>query len=218
MYERDTITGDGGNPITGVDLADFVVTFKKREFGETEFPSEDAADPFEREAHEPLPETSGSQSAPVGGSAQAAKEPRGPRVDAPVDEPPQASNGGSGLTTPDRYYLAWMEYQEQKGSEPSDKELSAYCADKGLLGRGNKPVSPANLRRHFLRWRVYKVWAEQRARTEAPAHSDLAQACADRGITGQHNKPITPDFIAEEAVDFERRWQVLISHHVDMQP
>lgn len=111
-----------------------------------------------------------------------------------------------------------MEYQEQKGSEPSDKELSAYCADKGLLGRGNKPVSPANLRRHFLRWRVYKVWAEQRARTEAPAHSDLAQACADRGITGQHNKPITPDFIAEEAVDFERRWQVLISHHVDMQP
>ncbi|TQJ37791.1 uncharacterized protein DUF2637 [Streptomyces sp. SLBN-115] len=218
VYERDTITGDGGNPLAGEDLANFVATFQEREFGETEFPSEDAADPVEREANEPLPESSGSQSAPVGGSAQAAKAPRGPQADAPVDETSHAANGGGGLTTPDRYYLAWMEYQEQKGNEPSDKELSAYCAEKGLLGRGNKPVSPANLRRHFLRWRVYKVWAEQRAHTEAPAHSDLAQACADRGITGQHNKPITPGFIAEEAVDFERRWQALSRHHVDTQP
>ncbi|MDR6980131.1 hypothetical protein J2X68_006869 [Streptomyces sp. 3330] len=216
VYERDTITGDAGHPITGEDLAGFVAAFQEREFGEIKIPSEGVADPVGQEANEPLPKTGSLPTASAGAAAQAAKEPHGPRVNAPVDEPLQASPGG-GLTTPDRYYLAWMEYQERKGSEPSDKELSAYCADKGLLGRGNKPISPANLRRHFLRWRVYNVWAEQRARTEAPVYSDLAQACADRGITGQHNKPITPDFITEEAVDFERRWQVLMRHRVDAQ-
>ncbi|WP_455567644.1 DUF2637 domain-containing protein [Streptomyces bobili] len=217
VYERDAIKGSGGNPITGEDLTDFVTTFQEREVDESTRPSEDAADPIAQEAGEPLPETSVSQPEPASAAAQTAKEPRGPRVDAPVDEPLPASNGG-GLTTPDRYYLAWMEYQEQKGREPSDKELSAYCADKGLFGRGKKPISPANLRRHFLRWRVYNVWAEQRARTDAPAQSEVARACADRGITGQHNKPISPDLIAEEAVDFERRWQALIRHHADTQP
>ncbi|MFF0001237.1 hypothetical protein [Streptomyces avermitilis] len=111
-----------------------------------------------------------------------------------------------------------MEYQDQKESEPSDEQLSAYCAERVLLGRGGKPVSPANLRRHFVRWRVYNVWAEQRVCTEVPAQSDIAQACADRGITAQYKKPVIPAYIAEESVDFERRWQALTRHHADTQP
>ncbi|MEV6654151.1 DUF2637 domain-containing protein [Streptomyces sp. NPDC051219] len=212
--ERDTITGDGGRPITGEDLTGFVVSFKEREFGTTEPPAEDAADPVEQEADEPLPQRADPLSATAGAPAQAAKEMRGPRVDAPIDEPPQPLAGGGDLTAPDRYYLAWMEYQDQdqEGREPSDEQLSAYCAGKGLLGRGGKPISPANLRRHFVRWRVYNVWAEQRVRTDAPETSDVAQACADRGITAQYNRPITPAYIAEGSEDFERRWQALRRH------
>ncbi|MEU9372059.1 hypothetical protein AB0D71_47195, partial [Streptomyces avermitilis] len=217
VYGRDTITGDGGQPITGGDLAGFVATFQEREPGLSEPPAEDATDPVEQEA-EPLSEAQESQPGPVGAPPQAAKEPRGPRVDAPIEEARQPATGGGDLTASDRYYLAWMEYQEQKGSEPSDEQLSAYCAEKGLLGRGGKPISPANLRRHFVRWRVYNVWAEQRVRTEVPAQSDIAQACADRGITAQYNKPVTPAYIAEESVDFERRWQALTRHHADTQP
>ncbi len=217
LYERDTITGDVGQPITGEDLASFVASFQEQEFGQSELPAAAATDPVEQEADEPLSEAEASQSAPAGAPAQAAKEQRGPRVDAPIDEPPPSATGRGDLTAPDRYYLAWMEYQDQKGSEPSDEQLSAYCAEKGLLGRGNKPISPANLRRHFVRWRVYNVWAEQRVHTEAPAQSEVAQACADRGITAQYNKAITPTYIAEEAQDFERRWQALIRHHADRQ-
>ncbi|MCW8101687.1 hypothetical protein [Streptomyces tauricus] len=167
----------------------------------------------EQEANEQTVEEPEPQQEPVSVPAQAAKDPRGPRVDAHVDEPAQPSAEGAALTTLDRYYLAWMKYQDERGSEPSDEQLSAYCAQQGLLGRGNKPISTANLRRHFVRWRVYNVWADQRAHTTSPAHSDVAQACADRGITAQYKRPLTPAYIAEEAEDFERRWQVLTHHH-----
>ncbi|WP_254710917.1 DUF2637 domain-containing protein [Streptomyces lunaelactis] len=218
VYERDTITGVRGEPIRADDLGTFVASFQELEFGQTEpSASEDDIDRGEPEADEPLPETNDPQPVPVGAPAAAAKEPRGPRVDAPIDEPRQPAAGGGDLTASDRYYLAWMEYQDQKGSEPSDENLSAYCAEKGLLGRGNNPVSPANLRRHFVRWRVYNVWAEQRLHTDAPAHPDVAQACAERGITARYNKPVTPTLVAEEAEDFERRWQALTRHHADMQ-
>jgi hypothetical protein len=222
VYERDAITGSGGRPFTGEDLAGFVVSFQEREFGRTEPSSQDATGPAGREGDarqgdEPPPEAQESQSAPIGTSAQAAKEPRGPRVDAPIDEPPKTPAGGAGLTAPDRYYLAWMEYQDEKGREPSDEQLSAYCTAKGLLGRGNKPISPASLRRHFVRWRVYNVWAEQRARTEVPAQSDVAQVCVDRGITAQYNRPVAPAYVAAEYEDFERRWQALTRRHADTQ-
>ncbi|WP_333739991.1 DUF2637 domain-containing protein [Streptomyces sp. IBSBF 2806] len=218
VCEPDATTGADGSPLAGQDVADIGAAFQKGEFDERDPTSKDSADPVEQPAHGPLPQERRARAAPVGAAAQSAAAPRGPRVDAPVDEPPPASNKKGGLTAPDRYYLAWMAYQEQKGSEPSDKELSAYCADRGLLGRGNHPVSPANLRRHFLRWRVYNIWAEQRAHTQTPAACDLAQACAERGITGQHNKPITSDFIAEEAADFERRWQSLTRHRTEPHP
>ncbi|MFE7077062.1 hypothetical protein ACFU96_43950 [Streptomyces sp. NPDC057620] len=44
-------------------------------------------------------------------------------------EPAHASAAAGVLTAPDRYYLAWMQYQDEQGNEPSDEELSAYCAE-----------------------------------------------------------------------------------------
>ncbi|GDY69752.1 hypothetical protein SAV14893_091450 [Streptomyces avermitilis] len=79
-----------------------------------------------------------------------------------------------------------------EGERPSDEQLSAYRAEKRLLGRGGKPVSPSSLRLLFVRRRVYNVWAEQRVRTEVAAQSDIAHASADWGITAQYNKPVTP--------------------------
>lgn len=201
VYERDAITGDDGQPIKGKDLSAFVASFQKRELGMSELPAEGTTDPNEQEAQEPLPEEQQPQA----------------RVDAPNDQMRHRTTGGVGLTASDRYYLAWMEYQDQWGSEPSDEQLSAYCAQKGLLGRGRKPISPANLRRHFVRWRVYNVWAEQRLRTASPEQSDVAQACADRGITAQYNRPVTPAYVAGEVEDFDRRWRALTRYHANAQ-
>ncbi|MGW1729153.1 hypothetical protein ACWCQK_40750 [Streptomyces sp. NPDC002306] len=100
-----------------------------------------------------------------------------------------------------------MDYQEQKGNEPNDKQLSAYCAQKGLLGRGGRPVSPANLRRHFLHWRIYNIWAEHRKHTDAPPPPAVAQTCTEHAVTAQYGHPITPAHITEHATEFERRWQ-----------
>ncbi|MFG2961369.1 DUF2637 domain-containing protein [Streptomyces sp. NPDC048291] len=206
VYERDFITGDGGQPISGDDVAPYVESFEARTARQPEL------------ADEPAPDADAQQTASAGVPAQAAKEQRGPRVVAPIDRPQQPAAAGGELTAPDRYYLAWMEYQDQKGSEPSDEQLSAFCADKGLLGRGNKPISPANLRRHFVRWRVYNVWSELRAGADTPVQSAVAQECAPRGITAQYNRPITADYVTDESEDFERRWQALARHHADTQP
>lgn len=116
------------------------------------------------------------------------------------------------LSVVDRYYLAWMEYQAQHGGEPGADQFSAFLATKGMFGRGGRPVSPSTLRRYPLQFRTYNVWAEHRMRTEAPAADAVAHDCAARGLTAQYNKPIVPAQIAEQADDFERRWQVLTEH------
>ncbi|WP_455356703.1 DUF2637 domain-containing protein [Streptomyces sp. SYSU K217416] len=222
VYERDTITGDGGRPITGDDLADFVTSFHEREFGTTEPPAgEAAADPGERAADEPLTQEDDPAAALAGAGAQAAKERRSPRVNAAIDDSPPGPEGSTGervaLTTVDRYHLAWMEYQREHGDEPTAEQLSAYLAAKGMHGRSGKPVSPANLRRYFLPFRVYNVWAEYRMRSEEPAANAVAHVCTARGITAQYNKPVTTEYITENADDFERRWQALTRHHADAQ-
>ncbi|MFF1276992.1 hypothetical protein ACFVZC_26815 [Streptomyces marokkonensis] len=107
---------------------------------------------------------------------------------------------------PDRYYLAWLAYQSEHKTEPSAEQLSAYLATQGLLGRGNKPVSPSNLRRHFLRWRIYTIWAKHRHHTANPPIRVVAQDCATRNITGQYNRPVTTDYIAAHTTDFQHRW------------
>ncbi|MDG9709720.1 DUF2637 domain-containing protein [Streptomyces sp. DH10] len=226
VYERDSITGDGGRPITGDDLAAFVTSFQAHELGSSEPPpDETAADPGEHVAAEVLPEGE-PETAPAGAGAQAAKEQRTPRVNAAIDDelPEEGGtpDGPVGLTTVDRYYLAWMEYQTQNGGEPQSstreaEELSAYLASKGMRGRGDKPVSPATLRRYLLPFRVYNIWAEQRVRSDVPSLDAVAQECAAQGITAQYNKPLKADYLAEQAVDFERRWQALGRHHADAQ-
>ncbi|MFG2425377.1 hypothetical protein ACGFWD_41095, partial [Streptomyces sp. NPDC048448] len=217
LYERDAIAGDGGQPITGADLAGFVGSFEEREFGDLALRAEEPTGPLNAASMDESVDDDDLPTAAGTIPALAAEEPQGPRVDVTVDEqPPSAERGG--LTAPDRYYLAWMEYQEQNGSEPSDEQLSAFCAEKGLLGRGRQPISPANLRRHFLRWRVYNAWAEQRARTETPVDSDVAQVCAEWGITAQYNRPVTSSYVAEESEDFERRWRILSRQQADVQP
>ncbi|MEU3664321.1 hypothetical protein AB0E77_31975 [Streptomyces sp. NPDC032940] len=216
VYQRDAITGDGGRPVTGEDLADFVSSFRKQERARgrhAEAPSGDCGGHTADDA----PTLQGSERVSAG--AQAAKEKRRRRVDALIDDPlPQteaATAENAALTTADRYYLGWMQYQSQHGAEPTAEELSAHLARHGTYGRGGRPVSPANLRRYFLPSRVYKVWAEYRAASEPPQADAVAERCAARGITGQYNKPITAAYINEHAGEFERRWQALSHHHTD---
>ncbi|MFF4829562.1 hypothetical protein ACFY20_43125 [Streptomyces sp. NPDC001312] len=146
---------------------------------------------------------------------------RSPKVSAAIDDPAgedDATGEPAALTTVDRYYLAWREYQSELGEEPRAEQLSAYLASKkGMNGRGGKPVSPSTLRRYLLPFRVYKVWAQQRVSNETPSLDAIVQECAAHGITAQHNKPLTTDYIADQAVDFERRWQALIRHHAQSQ-
>ncbi|MFE1390934.1 hypothetical protein ACFW5M_32875 [Streptomyces albogriseolus] len=180
----------------------------------TEAPSNDSDGHDADEATAPQ----GSQTA---SAAQAVKEKRSPRVDALIDDPLPETEASTAetpvLTTADRYYLGWMEYQSEHGVEPTAEELSAHLAQHGTYGRGGKPVSPANLRRYLLPSRVYNVWAEHRMASENPAADTVAQHCTAQGITGQYNKPITTAYINEHADEFERRWQVLTHHHANAQ-
>ncbi|MDQ1051888.1 hypothetical protein QFZ76_010213 [Streptomyces sp. V4I2] len=222
VYERESTTGDGGRPITGDDLAAFVTSFEEREFGSSGPPAGDAADPDEQGPEAVLPSEEEPEAAPAGAGAQAAKEKRTPRVSAAIDgqsaDEPVVAGEPVVLTTVDRYYLAWMEYQAENGAEPEKAEqLSEFLASKGLYGRGGKPVSPSTLRRYVLPFRVYSLWAEHRVRSDNPSFDAIAQDCAAHGITAQYNKPITTDYIAENATDFERRWQALIRHHAEAQ-
>ncbi|MCQ8833798.1 DUF2637 domain-containing protein [Streptomyces samsunensis] len=230
VFERDNTTGPGGGPITGEDLKAFVNVFQQREFDEEDQPAgQETNEPDEDQAEAPLPREEESEAAPAGVGAQPAKDQRGPRVNAPIDTPPpdeeeEPAAAAAELTTVDRYYLAWSEVQTQRGDElrsstQEAEQLSAFLAqEKGMKGRGGKPVSPSNLRRYLLPFRIYNLWAEQRVRSDTPSLDAIAQECATQGITAQHNKPITTAYIAEQAEDFERRWQSLTHHHAQAQP
>ncbi|WP_367325998.1 DUF2637 domain-containing protein [Streptomyces sp. HUAS ZL42] len=223
VYERDQITGSNGRPIMGADLEYFVSSFRQREFDETEPPAdEEATDPAaQAPSDEPLTNGEEPEETLAGAGAHPAKGSRSPRVSAPIDDSPgedDAMGEPAALTTVDRYYLAWSEYQSEHGEEPKAEQLSAYLAGtKGMTGRGGKPVSPSTLRRYLLPFRVYTFWAKQRVRNEALSLDAIAQECAAHGITAQHNKPLTTDYIAEQAVDFKRRWQALTRHHAQPQ-
>ncbi|WP_233273723.1 DUF2637 domain-containing protein [Streptomyces broussonetiae] len=224
VHQHDGITGADGRPVTGADVESFVAEFQEREYGtgapapESAGEEEADADPGEQQATEPHPAAETRQETASAG-AHAAKEQRGPSVNAPIDEnpaPPDPAEGGD-LTVVDRYFLAWVDYQAEHGDEPGAEQLSIYLAEKGMHGRGGKPVSPSTLRRYPLWFRIYSVWAEHRVRNENPAVDAVAQDCAARGITAQYNKPITPAQVTEQADDFERRWHALTRYHADTQ-
>jgi hypothetical protein len=145
--------------------------------------------------------------------APTTKEEHNPSVSTSLGNPPLRLKEAPGkhvtLTTVDRYYLAWMEYQTERGREPTGEQLSTYLAEKGMHGRGGKSVSPATLRRYFLTFRTYNVWTEYRLKYEQPAANAVAQEYTTRGITGQYNKPLTAHYIIENTAAFERRWQAL---------
>ncbi|WP_328759216.1 DUF2637 domain-containing protein [Streptomyces sp. NBC_00271] len=210
VFQRDGITGATGQPLTGEDLADFVAAFQEREFGDGDSQGEET----DHEAGEQAPP------APAIVGAQAAEGRQGLRVNAAIadeETAPAEANKESDLTTVDRYYLAWVEHQKQRGAEPTDKQLSVYLDEKGVQGRGGKPISPSTLRRYLLSFRAYGVWAEHRMRNEAPLADAVAQDCATRGITAQYNNPIAATDITKQAHDFERRWKALARHRDDAQ-
>ncbi|WP_437080929.1 DUF2637 domain-containing protein [Streptomyces sp. enrichment culture] len=217
-YQRDAITGEGGRPITGDDLTGYVTRFQEQESAggpDAGAPAEDS----DGQDADGAPAPQELETAPVG--AQAAKGVRSSRVDALIDDSLSERDSSTAespvLTTADRYYFWWMEYQAEHGVEPTAEELSAHLAQHGIYGRGGKPVSAANLRRYFLPSRVYNVWAEHRTAGENPAAGAVAQHCAALGITGQYNKPITNAYITEHSDEFERRWQALIHHRAGTQ-
>ncbi|MFD7713844.1 hypothetical protein ACFV8W_42960, partial [Streptomyces sp. NPDC059786] len=223
VYERDQITSGNGQPITAEDLQDFVSVFQQREFDEPEpYADEEAPGPATPTPSGDAPlEESETEEEAVGAGTHSAKEGRSPGVNVPIDDPPGEDSPAAGpaaLTTVDRYYLAWTQYRTEHGAEPRAEQLSAYLAsEKGMTGRGGRPVSPSTLRRYLLPFRVYSLWAEHRVRNEAPSLDAVAQECAAHGITAQHNKPLTTAYIGEQAVDFERRWQALLHHHAQSQ-
>jgi hypothetical protein len=211
---RERNTASNGQCTTNGNLSDFVTPFQKHTSDNaTELTEEAAADSGtqnKKKTHEQKTETSPPLTST---EAQTTKEEHNPSVSASLDNPPlrlkEAPGKHAALTTVDRYYLAWMEYQTEHGREPADEQLSTYLTEKGMHGRGGKPVSPATLRRYFLTFRAYNVWTEHRLKDEKPAANTVAQECTTRGITGQYNKPLTAHYIIENTADFERRWQAL---------
>jgi hypothetical protein len=133
---------------------------------------------------------------------------------APVKTAAEDQAGGKRtvLTTADRYYLAWNEYHNEYGCEPTAEQLSAHLAGKNIRGRGGKPVHPSTLRRYLLSYRVYNVWSQYRMRGEPPTADTIAHACTTQGITAQYNKPLTTTYITNHTPDFQRRWHTL-NHH-----
>jgi hypothetical protein len=151
--------------------------------------------------------------APATAITQTAGNPRGERAHTPVDYSHEEPDpvGLSDLSAADRYYLAWTDYQTRHGGEPTDKELSAYLASRGIYSRNRQPVSPATLRRYLLSYRIYNIWTRHRAHNPNPSLEAIAQDCTDHHITAQYNKPITTHYLTQHTNNYERRWQTL--HH-----
>ncbi|MFI8221365.1 DUF2637 domain-containing protein [Streptomyces sp. NPDC085932] len=134
-------------------------------------------------------------------------------VEGPSAQPHTAVGHRTGLSKVDRYYLAWITYRKEHGREPTGQQLSAYLAAHGVHGRDGNPISPATLRRYFLSYRIYNVWAEHRVHTPQPSPEDIARECTTLGITAQYNAPITTRHIATNINTFERRWHKLQHQH-----
>ncbi|MEU4090653.1 hypothetical protein AB0F76_41390, partial [Streptomyces aureus] len=145
--------------------------------------------------------------------AHPAKRARSRRVDADIEEQREPdARSDFGLSVVDRYYLAWRDYQSLYGDQPSGKELAAHLAGKGIAGRGGSAVSPSTLRRYFLHFRIYQIWADHRLASAVPSPHTVAEICAERGITAQYNRAVTADDILNHVHDYERRWQAIRKH------
>ncbi|MEV0323127.1 hypothetical protein AB0I36_32290, partial [Streptomyces sp. NPDC050659] len=154
-------------------------------------------------------------------AAVAAEGQAAPRVDAPHPDGDDASAApvdgtAAQLTTVDRYYLAWLGYQNAHGTEPADKELSAYLAENGVTARSGAPVDPSTLRRYLPQFRIYAVWAAERQHTEQPSIADVVRQLARQGVQKRHIKDAEKAAWRErevramaEQAGFERRYQAI---------
>ncbi|MGW7148852.1 hypothetical protein ACWGIY_32160, partial [Streptomyces sp. NPDC054878] len=155
---------------------------------------------------------------------------RSRRVNAPLPddddetEPPASAGPATAqLTTVDRYYLAWLDYHNTHGIEPSDKELSAFLAESGVTGRNGAPVDPSTLRRYLPQFRIYAVWDAERQHTEQPRIADVVQQLAQQGVRKRHIKDPAKAAWREDEVramvqqaDFERRYQAVIANNASV--
>ncbi|MEU6346249.1 DUF2637 domain-containing protein [Streptomyces sp. NPDC046977] len=131
-------------------------------------------------------------------------------VEPAVPEEPAVAERAGGpvrqLTMVDRYYRVWDEHARAEGTEPNDKELSAYCAVRGMTGRGGRPVSPSTLRRYLPEFRIYAAWNDHVEREGvAPDEYLLAQLLTDRGVVAQYGAVYTPGKLQPFVEDFPRR-------------
>ncbi|MDH6222994.1 hypothetical protein M2283_010346 [Streptomyces pseudovenezuelae] len=210
----NSITNGNIHPISDSDLNTYVTAFSHHEKARRGGPSAPETDREQQQEHvaKPGPSSAGPhvglQESPRDAEGNAAQKESAPPAGT-SNKPTQSPQEQGKLTVPDRYYLVWMNYQTEHGHEPTAQQLSLYLAEQGLLGRDDKPVSPSNLRRHLLRWRIYNIWAKHRAHTTHPPSDRIAAHCATHGITGQYNRTITAGFITTETPDFQRRWQLL---------
>ncbi|WP_331727899.1 hypothetical protein [Streptomyces sp. NBC_01176] len=90
LYERDAITGDGSQPITGSDLAGFVASFEERKVGDLKLHADESAGTVSTVSMDERTDE---------GDVLAAAEPQRPCVDASLDEQQSGAERG-GLTAP----------------------------------------------------------------------------------------------------------------------
>ncbi|MEU6278591.1 hypothetical protein ABZ871_40325, partial [Streptomyces populi] len=190
VFRRDGITTAKEQPPTGADIDSFIAAFRQRDLDDAVPDSSDPAG------------TRVSLSVQTGLQDESSKTAKDNVTD-------RRSKGRGSLTTVDRYYLAWTDYQTQHGQEPKDRQLSIFLAEKhGILGRGGQNVSPSTLRRYLPGFRIYTAWSALREQTKTPTAQDVARACATHEIT-LHKTPVTAEMIEPDLPDFERRWQAI---------
>ncbi|MGW0628522.1 DUF2637 domain-containing protein [Streptomyces sp. NPDC002758] len=220
VYEQDSTAAASAPPAPDQDHETLVADLQEHATNTgTATPAARAtADPAVQAPHESV--AAGEDPGPIAAATgtHATKEKRRPHVKATIDgHSPHTPAEGRHPTLVDRYYLAWREYRTRHGEEPTGQKLSAYLADRGMHSRSGKPVSPSTLRRYFLPFRLYTIWAQHRVRSSTPALDAIAHDCATHGITAQYNKPLTIHDISEHTDDFERRWQATNQHHTNTQ-
>ncbi|MEU0786705.1 hypothetical protein ABZ341_34700, partial [Streptomyces sp. NPDC006173] len=207
VFERDGITTTAGVPLIAEDLHAFVQAFQQRGFARRALPV--SPPPTCTDETKNAPESPSDETQQPDTRADAVNDVPGPKPSRVISDQNTPVRGDHVLTVVDRYYLAWNQYQDEHGQEPSDKQLSKSLASSGVTGRNGEPVSPSTLRRYFLHFRIYQVWADHRARMQEPSPVSVARDCVHQGITAQYRKPITHEDIAKHADDFERRWQTM---------
>ncbi|MFD5522512.1 hypothetical protein ACFWI3_41970, partial [Streptomyces sp. NPDC127066] len=193
VFQRDGITTAKGQPLTGAGIDPFIAAFRRRDLNDAVPDPTDPSDPADTRVSLPV------QTGPRDEEAEKAED--------------NATNDGlkerGPLTTVDRYYLAWRDYQAQYGQEPKDHQLSTFLAEKhGVLGRGGQNISPSTLRRYLPGFRLYTAWSALREHTETPTAHDVARECATREIT-LRKTPVTTEMIEPDLPSFERRWQAI---------